>query len=70
MMYLQSMQQTPTYTAAATQLLYDLEQIREDVTLPLRFRLPQLPVALVTHQGVLRTTDRGTQLETVNVTQS
>jgi hypothetical protein len=70
MIYLQVIQRTPTYTAAATQLLYDLEQIRVNVQLPLRFRLPQLPVALVTHQGVLPAPERDAHPKTLNVTQS
>ena len=45
MMHLQAMQQQPKYTAAATQMLHDLEQVKLDPPqeLPARYRLSQLP---------------------------
>ena len=66
MMYLQAMQQQPKYTAAATQMLHDLEQAKQQA-LPAQYRLSQLPVAMVTHQGVLRSEP---PTVTLNVTQS
>jgi hypothetical protein len=54
-MYLQAMQQQPKYTAAATQVLHDLEQLKlaNNQDLPATYGVSQLPVAMVTHQGVL-----------------
>ena len=69
MMYLQAMQQQSKYTAAAMQMLHDLEQVklRSPQDLPAKYRLSQLPVAMVTHQGVLRSEP---PTATLNVTQS
>ena len=68
-MYLQAMQQQPKYTAAATQMLHDLEQLKlaaNNQDLPTKYGLSQLPVAMVTHQGVLRAEP---PTATLNVTQ-
>ena len=66
MMYLQALQQQPKYTAAVTQMLHDLEQVKHH-NLPAQYILSQLPVAMVTHQGVLRSEP---PTVSINVTQS
>ena len=68
-MYLQALQPEPKYTAAAMQLLHDLEQhLQNDDALPEKYTFNHLPVALVTHQGVLRAPAESTAM--LNVTHS
>jgi hypothetical protein len=66
--YLQAMQPEPKYTAAAMQLNQDLERLRTTETLPDKYTFNHLPVALVTHQGVLRDPPEPTAM--LNVTHS
>lgn len=68
LVYLQALQPEPKYTAAAMQLIQDLEHIRNDNALPDKYIFNHLPVALVTHQGVLRVPNDSTA--TLNVTHS
>ena len=69
LMYLQALQPEPKYTAAAMQLIQDLERLRTAETLPAdKYTFKYLPVALVTHQGVLRVPPEPTAM--LNVTHS
>ena len=68
LMYLQALQPETKYTAAAMQLIQDLEHLQNEDVLPDKYTFNHLPVALVTHQGVLRAPAEATA--TLNVTHS
>ena len=69
LMYLQALQPEPKYTVAAMQLIQDLEQHKLDTLLD-KYTFNHLPVALVTHQGVLRIPAKAESTAMLNVTHS